>query len=58
MAQQVARRIPNPKVVGSNPTVLKLICGLLAQLVEHTPNKRDVTSSIPVQTKFFFLLKY
>ena len=50
MAQLAARRIPDPKVGGSNPSSLILLIGaFLAQMVERWPFKPMVVGSIPTE---------
>ena len=53
MAQLVARRIPDPKVGGSNPSSLILPLdeegAFLAQMVERWPFKPMVVGSIPTE---------
>ena len=45
-----ARRIPDPKVGGSNPSSLILLIGaFLAQMVERWPFKPMVVGSIPTE---------
>ena len=48
-----ARRIPDPKVGGSNPSSLILLVGaFLAQMVERWPFKPMVVGSIPTEGAF------